>query len=174
MIKASVTYDKAALSALMKYNAVKSPSDAISMGIATALVAAAMILSIGTAGFTIFSIALVFVLALDFIMAFNYFVKPVIKFKSFNDENTVINNFIFTDESILITSKSKVKTGSSTIKYEWIIKACETKSAFYLFLNKQGGLIVTKSEITVGNEDELRALLNSKISAKRNKLLKTK
>ncbi|MBR7101891.1 MAG: YcxB family protein [Clostridia bacterium] len=174
MIKASVTYDKAALSALMKYNAVKSPSDAISMGIATALMIAATVFSIGTAIFTIFSIALAFVLAFDFIMAFNYFVKPIMKLKGFNDENAVINNFIFTDESILITSKSKVKTGSSTVKYGWIIKACETKKSFYLFLNKKGCLIITKNEITEGTEDGLRALLNSKISAKRNKLSKTK
>jgi len=174
MIKASVTYDKAALSALMKYNAVKSPSDAISMGIATALMIVAMILSVGTATFTIFSIVLVLVLAFDFVMAFNYFIKPIIKLKSFSEENTVVNNFIFTNESILVTSKSKVKSGSSTIKYEWITKACETKGAFYLFLNKSGGLIITKSEITEGSDNELRALLSSKISAKRNKLLKTK
>jgi hypothetical protein len=93
---------------------------------------------------------------------------------NFTDDNIVINNFIFTNESILVSSKSKTRTGSSTIKYEWIIKACESKDAFYLFVNKQGGLIITKSEITEGNEDQLRAFLSSKISAQCNKLKKVK
>ena len=174
MIKASVTYNKAALSALMKYNAVKSPADAISMLIATALMAVAMAFSSGTSMFMVFSIVLVLVLAFDFVMAYNYFIRPVVKLKGFTEENTVVNNFIFTDENILVTSKSKVKTGSSTIKYEWITRACETKNAFYLFMSKQGCLIITKGEITEGNVIQLRALLSSKISAKRNKLLKTK
>ena len=85
-----------------------------------------------------------------------------------------MNHFIFTNDSILATSKSKVRTGSSTYKYEWIMKACETKTAFYLFFNKEGGLIITKSEISEGSADQLRALLSSKISAKRNKLNKSR
>ncbi len=174
MFKANVTYDKAALIGLMKYSILGSPSKLIAYIFITAFTGVLFLASIGSDVFVAFLIMFIIVVAVDAMVVLGYFVKPKIKLKNFTDDNIVINNFIFTNESILVSSKSKTRTGSSTIKYEWIIKACESKNAFYLFVNKQGGLIITKSEITEGNADQLRAFLCSKIPAQRNKLKKVK
>ena len=174
MIKASVTYNKAALTKLMKYNSLGSPSKLAAYIFVTVFTTALFLASIGSGVFTTFLIMLIIVIAVDAMVVTAYFVKPYTKLKNFTDDNIVINNFIFTNESILASSKSKTRTGSSTYKYEWIYRACETKDTFYIFFNKQNGLIITKSEITEGDADSLRTLLSSKVTGQRNRLKKQK
>ena len=174
MIKADVTYNKAALTGLMRYNILSSPVKLLLYIFITAILFAFMISNTQNSSFAVFLIIFILCAAVTLTVALLYFIKPLIKLRDFSDDNTVMNYFIFTNDSILATSKSKIRTGSSTYKYEWIMKACETKTAFYLFFNKEGGLIITKSEITEGSEDQLRALLSSKISVKRNKLNKSR
>lgn len=174
MFKASVTYDKAALTGLMKYSILGSPSKLIAYIFITVFTGFLFLASIGAEVFIAFLLMFIIVIAVDAMVVIGYFIKPKVKLKNFTEDNIIINNFIFTNESILVSSKSKTRTGSTTIKYQWILKACESKNAFYLFVNKQGGLIITKSEITEGDEDGLRAFLCSKIPAQRNKLKKIK
>ena len=174
MIKADVTYNKAALIGLMRYNILSSPIKLLLYLFITAISLALMISNTQNPSFTVFLIVFILCMIVTSSVLLMYFLKPLIKLKSFTDDNTVMNYFIFTKDSILATSKSKIRTGSSTYKYEWILKACETKNAFYLFFNKEGGLIITKSEITEGTADQLRDLLSSKISEKRNKLNKSR
>ena len=174
MIKADVTYNKSALMGLMRYNILNSPIKLLLYTFITAISFIFMISNVSNSSFVIFLIVFIFALIFTLTVLLTYYFKPIIKLKSFTDDNVVMNYFIFTNDSILASSKSKTRTGSSTYKYEWIMKACETKTAFYLFFNKEGGLIVTKSEIKEGSVDELRALLSSKISQKRNKLNKSR
>ena len=174
MIKADVTYNKAALMGLMRFNILSSPVKLLIYISITVLSLLFMISNKENASFVIFLILFILSLTTTLTVLYMYFIKPAIKLKNFTEDNVVLNSFIFTKENILASSKSKVRTGSSTYKYEWIMKACETKTAFYLFFNKEGGLIVTKAEIKEGTVDELRNLLSSKISQKRNKLNKSR
>ncbi len=174
MIKAKVTYDRAAYTELMKFRAVKSKTDAIILGIATLGFLVAFIASIGTENYLVFSLALILMLAIDAVVAYGYFLKPIIRLRKFNDANPIVNSFVFTDDKIQVVSNTKSKNNSSEYQYTMIFKACENKKAFYLFLNKNSALIITKSEITEGSEDYLRAFLSKRIPSKRNKLLKTK
>ena len=174
MIKADVTYNKSALIGLMRYNILTSPVKLLLYAFITAISFAFMVSNTQNSSFVVFLIIFILCVTFTATVALLYHLKPYIKLKDFTDDKTVMNHFIFTNDSILATSKSKIRTGSSTYKYEWIMKACETKTAFYLFFNKEGGLIITKSEITEGTEDQLRSLLSSKISVKRNKLNKSR
>ncbi|MBQ9744380.1 MAG: YcxB family protein [Clostridia bacterium] len=171
MIKAKVTYDRAAYTALMKFRAVKSKTDAFIVGITTLVLLVAFIISIGTVNQLVFFLALILMLAIDTMIAYSYFLKPIIRLRKFNDENPIVNTFVFTEDKIQVTSNTKSKNNSSSYEYKMIFKACENKKAFYLFLNKNSALIITKSEITEGNEAYLRAFLTKKIPVKRNKLL---
>ena len=174
MLKADVTYNKAALSGLMKYNIISSPVKPLLYIFITLISFFFMISNYENSYFVIFLIVFVISLSLSSAIFLRYYLKPYLKLKDFSEDNVVMNHFIFTKDNILATSKSKARTGSSTYKYEWIMKACETKKAFYLFFNKEGGLIIKKNEITEGNADQLRSLLSSKISQKRNKLNKSR
>lgn len=174
MIKADVTYNKTALIGLMRYNIMASPIKLLIYILVTALSFAFMISNTNNKSFVVFLIIFIVCIAFTLTVLLLYYLKPYIKLKDFTAEREVMNHFIFTNENILATSKSKTRTGSSTYKYEWIMKACETKNAFYLFFNKEGGLIITKSEIIEGSEDQLRTLLSSKIHPKRNKLNKSR
>ncbi|MBQ8393064.1 MAG: YcxB family protein [Clostridia bacterium] len=171
MIKAKVTYDRAAYTALMKFRAVKSKADAITVGVATLVLLVAFIVSIGTNNQLVFSLTLILILAIDTVIAYSYFLKPIIRLRKFNDANPIVNTFVFTEDKIQVTSNTKSKNNCSSYEYKMIFKACENKKAFYLFLNKNSALIITKSEITEGNEAYLRAFLTKKIPVKRNKLL---
>ena len=174
MIKANVTYDRAAYTALMKFRAVKSKTDAIILGAATLVLLIAFIVSIGTENYLVFSLGLILMLAIDAVVAYGYFLKPIIRLRKFNDASPIVNSFVFTDDKIQVTSNTKSKNNSSSYDYKIIFKACENKKAFYLFLNKNSALIITKSEITEGSEEYLRAFLSKKIPSSKNKLLKTK
>ena len=174
MIKARVTYDRAAYTALMKFRAVKSKTDAIILGAVTVALLVAFILSIGTENYLVFSLGLMLMLAIDAVVAYGYFLKPIIRLRKFNDATPIVNSFVFTEDKIQVTSNTKSKNNSSSYEYKMIFKACESKKAFYLFLNRNSALIITKSEITEGNEAYLRAFLSKKLSSKQNKLFKTK
>ena len=170
MIKADVKYDKAAYTGLMRYSVLSSPYKLVPYVVITVFLGILFLLYISSDAFLVFLAMFVFVLVIDVKVIFGYFIKPKIRLKKLTDDNIITNHFIFAEESILVTSKSKSKTSSSTVKYEWVIKACEDKNAFYLFVNKDGGLIITKKDIMNGSENQLRAFLCSKIPAKQNKL----
>ncbi len=174
MVKADVTYNKASLMGLMRYNILNSPVKLLLYIFITVMSLVFMLSNTDNSSFVVFLIIFILSSLVTLTVTLMYYLKPYIKLKDFTADNVVMNYFIFTNDNILATSKSKVRTGSSTYKYEWIIKACETKNAFYLFFNKEGGLIIMKNEIKEGSVDELRTLLSSKISPKRNKLNKSR
>ena len=173
MIKADVLYDKNALSGLMKFNAVDRPWKWAAYILVTLLVTIWLIMNIGRDFFAFYLIILILVAAIDFLVVYAYFIMPKVRLKNFSADKEVMNHFTFTDEAIKISSESKERKGSSEIKYEMIFKACESKDAFYLFVNKRGALIILKDSITEGTVDDLKSLLNAKINdKKRNKLIK--
>lgn len=174
-IYAEVPYDKEALANLMKFNAVGSPVKWIIN--ATLLVAAIILIFVtnGSAAFPFAIMLLVLASLLTFLTIFSYFVKPSVALKDMTPDKTVINRFEFQDDGIDMSSERAGQKGSSRLSYSNFCKLYETKIAFYLFVNSTGAIIVTKDCIQKGTSDDLRKLLNEKITnPKINKLKKEK
>lgn len=172
MIEAELIYDKAAMTALMKFGAVSRPWRWLLYAFATAFASLAYILSFGTGYAMLFLATLLIVVFLDILVLYAYFLMPTIKLKDFEKNETVSNRFVFNQDEILIYSKRGGKSSTSKIGYSNIFKACEGKEYFFLFINKTSALIIKKNGIKNGGASDLRAFLSSKIHGKRNKLQK--
>ena len=95
----------------------------------------------------------------------------MIKLKNFTEDNIVFNQFSFEENNIKLFSESKARKGSSELPYSALTRIDESKTTFYLFVNKSSALIITKASITQGSTDDLRKLLISKVPNKKiNKL----
>ena len=133
-----------------------------------------MISSISQPFFSITLILLILSTVVLILALYSYFLKPEIALRKFNADTIVTNHFIFQDDGVNMASRSKLREGASKLGYSSFIKVCETKKAFYMFVNKTGVLIVTKSGIQNADENDLRRFLNSKFQDKTKNKLKKK
>ena len=83
MIKASVTYDKAALMGLMKYGTLGSPAKLAAYIFLTLFTAFLTVVNIGSNAFVTFIIMFAIVLAVDIAVIYAYFIKPKASARSF-------------------------------------------------------------------------------------------
>ncbi len=173
MIKATVNYDKKTMLAFMRFVVIDKPWKFIGYVLSFILSLFLMLVNIGGDYFKTFAILFGFVCVAVGFAVFAYFINPLIKLKNFTDENVVENTFSFDEDRVRFSSKSKKRSTNSELPYNVFSRIDESKTTFYLFINKSSALIITKSGITDGDEKELRKFLNSKITNKKiNKLSK--
>lgn len=65
----------------------------------------------------------------------------------------------FSDQEIIIDAVTKTETTHIQIEYSLFKRVCETKDAFYLYIQRQQAYVVGKTDITEGSALDLRNLL---------------
>ena len=84
------------------------------------------------------------------------------------------NEYIFSDEEIIVSGTAGGTTEKFNIKYHQIFKVSETKDCYYFFVNNFSALILSKQEtcFSHGDADKLKKLLFIKLNPKQNQLKK--
>lgn len=107
-----------------------------------------------------FEITLVALLAFFALMnSFFHFFLPVISFRAMKKMAGIKVNFLFTDDSMSVHSESDLFEANSTIKYEVLLKAMETKARLFLFQTKSQAYVIDKSTIEAGSAEDLKNVL---------------
>lgn len=112
-------------------------------------------------------IAFVIILAACLYLFLLYFIMPKIFYGSQKKFIDGLVDFIFTDDKIKIKSLSAKYSGSSEFQYDLLYKVYETNDFFYLYLRKRSAYILRKVDINLDIVDNLRELLNKKLSPKK-------
>ncbi len=86
--------------------------------------------------------------------------KSITKTDSFI--NNVTNDEVFYDEYLI----NKTEQSELKVLYNQVFKAYETKTHFYIYVNKRAAMIVNKENFILGNVDEFRKFLNNKLDNK--------
>lgn len=92
-----------------------------------------------------------------------FYFFPSHSYKKIKD---IVYEYSFSIDSIKIAVNTSDVNTTSQYQYKAIVKAYERKDAFYLCLNKVSGFIVSKDGFTEGGAEELRSLLENKMSKK--------
>ncbi len=85
------------------------------------------------------------------------------------------NEYVFSDEGIIVSGTAGGTTEKFNIKYHQIFKVSETKDCYYVFVNNYSALILSKQEncFSHGDADKLKKLLFMKLNPKQNQLKKS-
>lgn len=172
MIKAAVVYDKQANVDLMQYNIVSNPWKWAIYILATISSIVLLIFNIDSDYFAISVGVLICMVLLDLSVLYYYFISPKLEIRKIREDDYVTNYYEFDETIIKIWTEYKGKKEQSKLFYQKIYKVCEGKNAFYIFVDKYNTLIITKSAITGGSVDDLRAHLSAKVTGRKNKLSK--
>ena len=73
---------------------------------------------------------------------------------------------VFEMDDFTTTRSGDMTNSTSVTKYEAVIKAYETKKAFYLFLTPEQAVIMVKEDFSRGTPEELRKLLRKKLQTR--------
>ena len=103
------------------------------------------------------------VLLLGFLENFLYFILPKISFKKMSTFRNAENEFVFCDDVLKISSKTKEYSGEGQIEYTALVKVYETSRYFFLLQTERQTYIVDKSTIENGTAEDIRNKLISKI-----------
>lgn len=89
--------------------------------------------------------------------------------KKFQD---IENEYVFSDDGIVVSGTTGGETEKFNIKYHQIFKVSETKSCYYVFVNSYSALILSKEQncFSHGDSDKLKKLLSLKLSPKQNQM----
>ena len=94
------------------------------------------------------------------------FIQPYYKtkkeFQSDKVQKNLVNYYFFYKEYF----KVKNKMGSFKLRYYKIYRAYENENYFYLYLDKDYAFIIEKSGFIIGNKDEFRDFIKSKLRFK--------
>lgn len=75
--------------------------------------------------------------------------------------------FVLDDDALSMTQAGAIASGTSTMRYDALYRAYETKNAFYLYISPLQAYLLTKKDVVKGTPEELRALLQSKLPPKK-------
>ena len=108
-------------------------------------------------------VCIVVVLLLEYFM---YFISPKIQYNSLANMKDIVNEYVFTEESMLVVSKGEDYNSQGEIKYSVLVKMCETSRYLFLFQNKAQAFIVDKNTIRDGSIEEVREMIKSQMNGK--------
>lgn len=97
---------------------------------------------------------------------FMYLQYPKIRYRSMANFKNVCNEYIFTEESLLVTTHNSQYDGKAEIVYSLFVKAYETSKYLFLFQTNNQVLLVNKSTLTGGTIEEIRNVLCSYLNQK--------
>ena len=107
--------------------------------------------------FIILMIAIVIMGILDWFLYYQY---PKINYRSLANFKNVSNEFVFTEEKLLVTSHNNEYSGQCEIAYSLFVKAYETSRYLFLYQTNNQVFIIDKSTLTNGTIEEIRTTLS--------------
>ena len=97
---------------------------------------------------------------------FLYFLFPRTQYAALNQMKNVVNEYLFREDGIQITSKGDLYAGEAELKYPMIPKVMETSAYLFIYQSKNQVFIVDKSTITGGTVEDLRKKLQPFVKKK--------
>ncbi|MEO3945982.1 YcxB family protein [Gorillibacterium sp. CAU 1737] len=79
------------------------------------------------------------------------------------DRKPMHQHFTLTPEAIRYEGNQGGIESSSTIAWNSLYRVYESKTAFYLYVNKKHAMVLPKADITAGTPDELSRLMQEKL-----------
>ena len=76
-------------------------------------------------------------------------------------------DFCFFDDHFVVTTVGSVMKGTNEVKYDGLLKVCETKCCFYLYITRIESLILSKDSFTQGTPEEFSAMLTEILPRKK-------
>lgn len=105
-------------------------------------------------------------IGLDLFCIYNYFIHARLRVKKSKNLNAVIR-FTFNEDSFQTEVESQEISETATLKYSVIKKIVKQKDAIYLLVSRFQGNIVDVSELDEEQLAQLKALLQTKVPAKK-------
>lgn len=97
---------------------------------------------------------------------FMYFILPKIQYNSLVKMKDIVNEYVFTEESMLVSSNGQNYSSQGEIKYSVLVKMYETSRYLFIFQNKAQAFIVDKNTIRDGSIEEVRDKIKNQMSGK--------
>ena len=101
-----------------------------------------------------------------FFECFAFFIYPKIQFRAMAKLQYASNEYTFCDDVLKVVTVSDYFQGNEELRYSLFIKVYETSAFFFLFQTKTQVLIVDKSTIENGTEEEIRNQLTASMQGK--------
>lgn len=98
----------------------------------------------------------ILVVLLGFKYFFKHFRYPKIQYRSMANLKNVCNEYIFTDERLIVTSNNSEYNCKAEIAYSIFVKAYETSRYLFLFQTKHQAFVIDKSTLTGGTIEEIK------------------
>ncbi|MBR5280655.1 MAG: YcxB family protein [Clostridia bacterium] len=95
-----------------------------------------------------------------------FFIYPKIQFKAMAKLQNAENQYTFCDDVLKVVTVSDYLQGSEELQYSLFVKVYETSEFIFLFQTKTQVLIVDKSTIENGTEEELHEKLTASVQGK--------
>lgn len=87
---------------------------------------------------------------------YRYFILPIARYKGLGKMQNTVNEYVFCDHMVRVSSVSDVSSGSSEFSYDMLRRVAETSRYFFLFPMNNVVCIVDKSTFTPGEANVLR------------------
>lgn len=162
-IKAKSKFDYKTTKAFVRAGLFRKSSPARKLAfycVIAVLLAAIASLEIYFLGSSPWLIAVMFMAALLLLFElYLYFIAPRLRYNALGQLKGCVNEFVFHDDYMMVTSKDNGYDGESRIDYKVLSKVIETSKYFYIFHSRNQGMIVEKATVTGGTCLELRNLL---------------
>lgn len=107
-----------------------------------------------------------FLFILLLLYCFILFAVPWINHKSMCGKEELVNNYVFEDDMMTVSSKTEGAFGESKRTYESLDRVMETGKYLFLYINRNQAYIVKKSDFARGDVDVLKAYLKTKLGKK--------
>ena len=76
-------------------------------------------------------------------------------------------DYSFFDDHFIVTTVGSVMKGTNDVRYEGLLKVCETKCCFYLYYTRIESFILNKDGFTRGTPEEFSAMLTEILPRKK-------
>lgn len=97
---------------------------------------------------------------------FAFFISPKIQFRALAKLQYAENQYTFCDDVLKVVTVSEYIQGKEELQYSLFVKVYETSDFFFLFQTRNQVLIVDKSTIENGTEEDLRNKLTASVQGK--------
>lgn len=169
-IKAKCKFDKVNIRALAHLSSYKrfNPKKTVMARTGLCLILLLLLIAeLTVSGFNIIPMILIIADILVIIIdCFVYFILPEIQYRSLAKMKDTENNYIFTENTLKIQTKSEVHSGESEIEYAMIQKVYETSGYFFIYITGNQVFIVDKSTVEGGSHDDIRNKLGDYLKDK--------
>ncbi len=102
-------------------------------------------------------------LLVAFLDCYMFFILPKIQYKGLSKLQNIENEFTFSDDFIIISSKGEVYSGEERLEYSLLVKAYETSRYFFLYQTKNQVYIVDKQTIDREGANAIRQKLSENL-----------